>query len=98
MQTTSFVSMLVLIELAIRRVRPSPMNEKRCAITTAIRRGIRAHRSLDLGLGRRRRAGDGGQRGDVQLRHLLQIGEVHMVDGVAIDLALFVLKSWCCQS
>src|SRR5689334_2009361 len=40
---------------------------------------IRAYRPLDLRLGRRRGAGNRRQRGDVQLRHLGEIGEIDMV-------------------
>src|SRR5205085_7975559 len=45
---------------------------------------VRAHRALDLRLGRRRSAGDPGKRGDVQLGHLGEINEVDMVDRVAV--------------
>ena len=50
---------------------------------------IRTHSAINLRLRWRRSAGDGGERGDVQFCHPGEIGEVHLVDGVAIFDALF---------
>ena len=43
---------------------------------------IRTHSPLDRWLWRWGGAGERGQRGDVEPRHLGEIGEIHLVDGV----------------